>query len=117
MELNVTPIIEEHDPTEFSDSVHNSGLDNIGEITWRRALAFANESEICRSPEELSAAEDYIKSTGGWGSDEVEAMEHDELRALVVQFVASAYNELENGGEPCSLYQGDDGQWYFYLGC
>lgn len=38
MEIDVTDIIENHELTDYSDSVHNSGLDNIGQITWSNAV-------------------------------------------------------------------------------
>ena len=128
MEINVTRIMNDHDLTEYSNSVHSSGLSNIGQITWRNAV---EACEALDSPLVPSKGQDDLRSWigefGAWDSDEIKAMSDVETCALLLQFIASAgqeYEDAEERGELAeylenqggSLYKGDDSEWYFYVG-
>lgn len=124
MDINVTPFINEHlhNMSKFSDSVFNSGLDNIGEITWNNANDVAEELILVDDRNEL---ESHFVEYGAWTAEELAAMSLIELNALLIQFVSSDYREtyedLEEDKSPNeetmrSLYKSDDGNWFYYLG-
>lgn len=126
MELNITSFVRKYSDcmSNFSDSIANSGLQNIGAITWRNACnVMADESAWLTS--DLEALQAYFAGFGAWDRSELEAMSGQELNALLVQFIASAYQEYtdareqgrkafrewkeSNGG---SLY-GHRGRWFY----
>jgi hypothetical protein len=108
----------------FSDSIANSGLQNIGAVTWRNAMAaMADESEwLCSDLEALHA---YFAGFGAWERAELEAMSGQELNALLVQFIAGEYQNYTDAREQGrkafreyrenqggSLY-GHRGRWFY----
>lgn len=136
MEINVTDLISNYmdEPTAYSDSVANSGLSNIGQITWQRALAV--EESPLDTPDKLDAALDHFLAYGAWSRSE---LDDATLRGLLVQEVASAIQHIESFGDcyiqdmtaelfeyyvaegmfECEgglLHLGCDDQWYYYLG-
>jgi hypothetical protein len=118
MELNITAfVLANADNMErFSDSIANSGLQNIGQVTWRNAMA-AMQDESSWLCSELSELVDHFAEYGAWEREELEAMSGQELNALLVQFVAGDYQETQEGAEEHRLYCDNDGQWFAYLGC
>ena len=125
MEINVT-FIRDEEPAQFSDSIYGSGLSNIGAITWRNACAFAEDHPLV-TPEQQADLRDWILEFGAWDAEEVAAMTDEETNALLLQFVAGDHQqredarergELESWEENCGgrLYEGGDGQLYFYVG-
>lgn len=123
MEVNVTSLVEDNDPREFSNSRFESGLDNIGEITWAAACEYAANNPLCTTADQLAELADYFASFGAWDRDEIDAMSATELNALLVQSVAGDLNESTHfdtfeeyseqvGGRLCPS---DDG-WYYYVG-
>jgi hypothetical protein len=107
----------------FSDSIANSGLQNIGQVTWRNAVENATDTPLVK-PEQQDELRDWIREFGAWDDEEIAAMTDEETNALLLQFIAGDYQELQSydsfeeyseqaGGR---LYPGDDGRWYFYVG-
>ena len=129
MELDVTRIIEAENFERYSDSIARSGLQNIGEITWRNACESCAELDtpLVTEPQQDELI-DWFADFGAWSRDELEAMTPNERCALLLQFIsgdAQEYFEAEERGELASylenhggrLYRGDDDRWYFYVGC
>ena len=128
MEINVTRIMNETELTDFSDSIFNSGLDNIGQITWRNACAEMKSDPLVTTAEQLSDLADWIADFGAWSDEEIQGMSDAELNALLLQFVAGEgqrYQEAEENddldsyleNEGGNLWRDDNGQWWFYVGC
>lgn len=93
MELDITTLVEDHlaghdTARRFSDSIANSGLQNIGEITWQNAL-LATEYHPIRSLEQLEDARDWLGEFGCWTRKELRNMSANEINALMLQFIAS----------------------------
>ncbi len=134
MEINVTRIMEDHDLESYSDSVFNSGLSNIGQVTWRNACqAIEDLDEPLVTEAQQDDLRDWIGDFGAWSSEEIAAMSDVETQALLLQFVAGdgqaylraeeddrveEYQESEGG----RLYKCDVeglpefGEWFFYVG-
>ena len=133
MEVDITKFVIRFadDMHTLSSSVAESGLENIGAVTWENACqAMASESDWLTS--DLAELQDHFASYGAWDRDELEAMTGQELNALLVQFVAGDYQARESAcergelaeWEECEggrLYQSDVaphvGKWFYYIGC
>ena len=129
MEIDVTRYVEGVDCSLFASSVWESGLQNIGAITWQNALRHV-DCEGFLAPEEVAEVRDWLLDLGAWDSDEVAAMSDLEVNALLLQFVAGDVREMEAFGETPEeyeqalidgtvsgrLYRSDDGSWFFYVG-
>lgn len=121
MDLNVTAFVTAYaDCMErFSSSIAESGLQNIGQITWRNALKAMDEPSnwLCA---DLDALVDHFADYGAWERAELESMSGLELNALLVQFVAGEYQQHaadENRVmEWERLFESDDGQWFYTVG-
>jgi hypothetical protein len=127
MQLDITRFVRKHRDhmAMFSDSIANSGLQNISEITWRNAVEAANVAPLC---EDLDALVEHFREYGAWSREELEGMLTAELNALLIQFIASdfqRYQEAKDEGraafreyqenEGVRLY-GHRGRWYYYIG-
>ncbi len=125
MEINVTELVAE-DCSSFSNSIHESGLKNIGEITWRNACEYARENMLCTTDAELDKLRDWIADFGAWDSEEIAAMSDVELNAMLVQFVSGDVRESEHydsfeeyseqAGGRLLKDEDDDGKWLYYVG-
>lgn len=120
-EINITAFVAAHGDTMtvFANSIAESGLQDIGAVTWRNALAaVADESDWLTT--DVDALRDYFREFGAWDRAELTAMSGQELNALLVQFIAGDYQrytadnfDAENEGG--ALYQSGD-EWFFYVG-
>lgn len=125
MEINVNKLLD-HRLEDYSDSVFNSGMQNIGRITWNNAvncdLNFVSED----NKEEFI---DYFAEFGAWSLDEIKAWSLDELNGLFIQLVSGdmqTYLDAESKGieafnhyqetQGGHLYKADDDQFYYYVG-
>lgn len=129
MDINISRFVAAHSDAmeQFSDSVMNSGLSNIGQVTWRNACeAMADESNWLCS--DLDVLTDHFSEYGAMEREELNAMDGQALNALLVQFVAGDYQgraEAEEKGEldhwedteGGRLFVNDAGEWFYYLGC
>jgi hypothetical protein len=134
MEIDVTEYVGEQDCAQYSDSIANSGLQNIGEITWRNACEQATRAPLVGADKQ-DALRDWIRDFGAWDTEELAAMSDAETNALLLQFIAGDIREMEafetheayqkaSEGGSCSgrLFKGDIegdpsfGRWYFYVG-
>lgn len=128
MELNITKLVERFEDSmeSLSSSIADSGLENIGQVTWRNACeAMADESDWLTS--DLGALLDYFACFGAWEREELESMSGAELNALLAQFISGDFQgrrDAEERGElerweECEggpLFRSDDGEWFYYVG-
>lgn len=126
MMLDVTTYVEGYDMSQFSDSINNSGLQNIGEITWNNAVKHV-AAEPLLTAEQQQEARDYLD---GFGADwDMQNMPDNEVEALLLQFIAGDISEYEmfdtydeyekaaSAGQVSSrLTLETDGRWYYYVG-
>src|SRR5688500_18487247 len=94
MEIEVTHLMKRHDEMgEFSASRAERG-NNAGPETWASALAEAEERPLI-TPDQAEELIKHFAEYGAWTMDELRAMTHTELNALLIQFVASEIRERE----------------------
>lgn len=123
MEINITQLLEEG-MFQYSHSRAEGGQ-NAGENTWSAAMN--GPRPLLETPEQFQAARDYFRSTGGWDAEECEAFTENEVRALLLQFIAGDVREAgfdsiddidweayEADENICHrLFKGTDGQIYY----
>lgn len=129
MEIDITRFVRAHrDHMEsFSDSIANSGLQDIGRITWRNACdAFADEVDWLTS--DLDALRSHFREYGAWDDEELHGMDGKELNALLAQFIAGDFQRYtharEQGRKAFKRWQenhggrlqGARGRWWYYIG-
>ena len=118
MKINVTKFVKEAAPRDYSASVAEFGA-NAGAITWRHAMEDADEYNMLDTEDKRDAFRAYVKGFRAWSDAEIAAWSATECNALFIQFVAEAMREREfidpddGGGE---LYEGSDGETYYYSG-
>lgn len=130
MEIEITEFVKEWDGAwmDFSASVAEIGH-NAGQYTWRAAMEAAEDLPILTTEDQLDAAREYFAEFGAWTEEEIGDMSDQELNALLIQFIAGKFREIEAsesfeawsenwGGDlyPCDIDGPDKGKWYFYLG-
>ena len=128
MEINVTAYVTDCDCSQYSSSIADSGLQNIGEVTWYAAVNHMAADTLV-TPEQQGELRDWIREFGAWDDAEIEAMSDVETNALLLQFIAGDVQEMEvydtpeeyeaaqDGGTASGrLLRGDNDQWYFYVG-
>lgn len=126
MELSITQFVKAHADHmhRFSDSIANSGLENIGQITWRNAIEAMEADLLTNERDELIA---HFREYGAWSAAELAAMPTTELNAMLAQEIASQYQERESAKERGELEEWEenfggrlhevgDGAWFYYLG-
>lgn len=130
MQINITKFYREACPKDYSASVAEVG-ENAGQATWTAAKDDDGDWNLLDTEEKRQAFREWVKPSGGWSQDEIDAWSDLELNALFVQWVAgdireclewdvedvwANYQELaEQGTVPSNLYRDDGGQVYFSL--
>ena len=91
-EIDVSPLLASpgFDPWDCFNSVANLGPD-AGRLTWRASQRFA--PALVLSEGQKDAFRDFVRSSGGWTCDEIEAWPDAELTALCVQWIAGDVRE------------------------
>lgn len=105
MEINITHLL--HDDINlmlYSASAAELGQD-AGKVTWENAVdavTYCAEDGSCadqldhvmlKTAEQLQAARDYFRDSGGWSAEEINSWNTDDLNALMLQFVAGDLRE------------------------
>ena len=128
MELNITNIINNADPFNYSASAAEIGL-NAGKVTWNAATRDA-DALLAGENFDREAYDAFFKGFGAWDKAERDAMSDTEFRALMLQFIAgdmreadihpnmtdeewAEYEASDNAGR---IGRGDNGQVYYYIG-
>jgi hypothetical protein len=104
----------------FSDSVANSGMDNIAAITWRNAVAAGRDAALTAGWD-ACALVSHFRAYGAWEQHELVEMPDYERFALLIQFIAGDYQRFvaadydadRDGGR---LFQGSAGRWCYSIG-
>ena len=122
MEIKVTNIKKLNCRT-FSNSIMESGLQNIGEITYRNACEYFIDNDLLVSKEDRDELESWLLDFGAWEDEEIKGWTDKEINGLLLQFIAGDINEYEAAKEQGELEEweeneggrlfksGDD--WYF----
>lgn len=130
MELDITDFFNNAAPMDYSASVAEIGR-NAGADTWSAAIEDSGGYPLLQTEEQREAFRAFVKSSGGWTEDEIAAWTDTELNALCIQWVSgdmrendlspgttdndwAKYEANENTGH--SIFRGDNGRVYFYVG-
>jgi len=129
MELDVTHMVEAADSMFLLSGNRIEHGQDAGQITWNNSKKYGREFPLLATDEQREAARAHFKEYGAWSEKEIAAWSEEHLQAMMVQDIAAAIREMEhyatfkdyegavgNGDVGGSLYQGDDGRWYYYLG-
>ena len=137
MDINITRFFETAETHDFSNSVANTGLTDIGKITWLNAKDEAQRTPLLTTEDELDAMRAFARASGGWDQDEVAAWSADEVNALFIQWISGDMNEMgdlftdddgeidweaveeaqQQGRIASNIYRADDGSIWFTLDC
>ncbi len=91
MEINIDKQMEMENCL-FCSSVAESGLSNIGQITWNNTLEETELNYVNQENKEEFLQ--YFLSFGAWEKEEIDSIE--ELNALAIQEIAHRIREFEN---------------------
>ena len=91
-EIDVSPLLASpgFDPWNCSNSCANLGQ-NAGKLTWQASRRAASALILTEGQKE--AFRDFVRSSGGWDEEEVDAWSEAELTALCVQWIAGDIRE------------------------
>jgi hypothetical protein len=86
-EIDVSPLLASpsYDPWNCANSAANLG-DNARQLTWEASKQAAKGFAL--TPEHQKAFRDFVKSSGGWTREEIDAWDEAELTALCVQWIS-----------------------------
>ena len=87
-EIDVTDFYNNEDPLNYSNSIANSGLQNISEITWNNAKKSPHNFVNKKNRQTFI---DYFKEFGAW--DDLAEWGNNELNALFIQEISQYINE------------------------
>ena len=129
MEINITKLYNEAYPKDYSASVAEIGA-NAGRDTWEAAKDDAGVFQFIDTAEKVDAFKRFVRESGGWDDEEINAWSVRELNALFLQWVAgdireclewdvedvwANYEEMAQAGMVPSRLFRTDGQVYFDL--
>ena len=109
MEINITQLLET-DMFKFSHSRMEGG-ENAGQETWRNALN--GPRPLLKTPEEIQRFKEWVKESGGWTPEEIEAWNDNETQALFLQWIAGDVRECPAILEDIEFEERHPGYWYF----
>jgi len=95
MELNITDFFYNARTKDYQNSVFNSGLENIGTITWNNALRDSDKYTFA-TEENQEALKGWLAEFGAWTPEEMDTWDLKDLNALLIQFVAGWVQEKED---------------------
>ena len=98
-EIDVSPLLAStgFDPWDCYNSCANLGQ-NAMEITWQASQRAASALVLAEGQKE--AFRDWVRSSGGWTKEEIEAWTDAELTALCIQWIAGDIRESFGDGLP-----------------
>lgn len=116
MEIDITELasMDDCELQAFSASRYESGLDNIGQVTFRNALEYAEDNPLLRNETEREAVRDYFRGFGAWSTEEIDGWTNVELDALAVQHVAGFLRW--GADDPLTWTDGSGRVWYYFGG-
>lgn len=134
MEINITNIVANIAPMDYSASAAEMGQD-ASKITW--AAACEDALELFGDQFDREEFDAYFAGFGAWSDKELAAHTDRESAALMLQFIAGDIRESDFDGWPAQwsdewwteyekaasagtvtarIGRGDDGQIYYYIG-
>lgn len=117
MEVEVTHLVNRADDMAYYSASRAELGDDAGAVTWQNAMDCFDPENLDADPplvsteEQLQAARDWFAEFGAWEPEEIAAWNAQEVNALLLQFVAG---DIREGSD--SVYPGDDGRYWFYVG-
>ena len=128
MELNITEIYYDIEPSEYSASAAEQGV-NVAKKTWDAAMTATHKP--LKTPEEFEAFREWVAEFGAWEEDEINGWGETECNALMLQFISGDIREtclgedrddwdgydieVDAGGCASNIFRGDNGQVYFQI--
>ena len=129
MELKITRLFKTINPRYYSASCAEIGQD-AGAVTWQNAIDAA--PRLLNTKEKLQAFAQHIRGFGAWSDAEIGKMSVKHCNALLLQMIAgdireaglntkspdwTKYQEESEAGQISGrMFEGTDGQIYYYLG-
>jgi hypothetical protein len=135
MEIDISAFLAGNDAFNYSASAAEMGA-NAGPITWCNAKAEAGRAPLLTTSEQIAEAKEWLGEFGAWDDDEIASWSHDDVNALVIQYISGNWREIESlcsdddggidwqrveelesaGTIAGNIFRADDGRIYFYLG-
>lgn len=137
MEINITRFFKTEAPMDYSASIAEIGKD-AGPDTWRAANENASEyADLLDTEEKRDTFKAHMRDMGFSEADEFATWTNEQLTALFMQLISGDMREVpdvdmgpdmtdedwqhyerlaEHGTVSGSIYRGDDGEVYYYLG-
>ena len=135
MELEITRFWNAAAFRDYSASAAEIGAD-AGRATWGAACDDSDDyPELLATDEAREAFRAFVRDSGGWTHDEINAWSDSELRALLIQWISGDareafphartaadvtpehWAEYESDDSACHrLFRADDGRVFFYIG-
>lgn len=95
-EIEITALVTDTDspfvPFDMSNNRATLG-DDAGRLTWQASKECGESIDLLNSPERIEAWKDWVRSSGGWNQEEIDAMPHADLNALLLQWIAGDIRE------------------------
>ena len=98
-EIDCTPLFAAlgFDPWNCYNSAANLGQDAM-KLTWQASKSFVSSLTLTEGQKEAFRA--FVRSSGGWTRDEIEAWSDAELTTLCIQWIAGDIRESFGDGLP-----------------
>lgn len=91
-EIDITDFFNNARPIYYSASVAELGND-AGRITWENAVDAVDAWRFLDNDEKTENWKKFIRSSGGWTEEEVDAFSETELNALLIQWLSGDIRE------------------------
>lgn len=131
MQINITRFFDEQAcPRDYSASCAEFGPD-AGLFTWQAAKDDAGYFKFLDTEDKIDAFKVFVRTSGGWSDEEINAWSIREMNALFLQWIAcdireclewdvddvwANYAEMSEAGMvPSNLWRDDTGQVFFSL--
>ena len=97
MQINITSLIKSPAFVPFDMSNNAATLGNdAGKLTWSASVECARDSEtpnLLDTEEKKNSFRSFVRSSGGWSQEEIEAWDDTELYTLFLQWIAGDIRE------------------------
>ncbi len=94
MEIDVTRLVTDLEPSDLSASVAERGK-NAGPETWGNSVAAVTGAALM-DDDEREEAREFFKGFGAWEADEIAAWSAEDVDALVLQYAAGDLREVQS---------------------
>ena len=125
--VDITDFLAQECMRDYSASAAEIGA-NAGAYTWQACIDNAPEWKFLK-PENFDDFRAFVRSSGGWNDDEINAWNDNELQALCLQWIAADVRECgidkpgadwtkiragqESGFIPSSIYRDESGRVFW----